>query len=93
MLELEASQDQFQCAVYIQPQRLLMSTFPENAQTKTRLSLATGMGFPYCVHMVIKLNTYSFGWWFYHLHIYTGEEANTLVELFHSLWPQEIRYL
>ena len=62
MLELEASQDQFRCAAYIQPQRLIMQTFPENAQTKMHLHLATGMGFQYCVHMVIKPKTFSFEW-------------------------------
>ena len=63
MLKLEVFGHTIQYAVYIHPYRLWIyhaNFFWESTNKNANLSLGTGMGFSYCVHLIIKPN--SFGW-------------------------------
>ena len=63
MLKLEKFPNIIQYAVYSHPYRLCIyyaNFFWESTNENANLSLGTGMGFSYCVHLIIKPKTWQF---------------------------------
>ena len=63
MLKLEKFPNIIQYAVYTHPYRLCIyyaNFFWESTNENANLSLGTGMGFSYCVHLIIKPKTWQF---------------------------------
>ena len=63
MLKLEKFPNIIQYAVYTHPYRLCIyyaNSFWESTNKNANLSLGTGMGFSYCVHLIIKPKTWQF---------------------------------
>ena len=63
MLKLEKFPNISQYAVYTHPYRLCIyyaNFFWESTNENANLSLGTGMGFSYCVHLIIKPKTWQF---------------------------------
>ena len=63
MLKLEKFPNIIQYAVYTHPYRLCIyyaNSFWESTNENANLSLGTGMGFSYCVHLIIKPKTWQF---------------------------------
>ena len=63
MLKLEKFPNIIQYAVYTHPYRFCIyyaNFFWESTNENANLSLGTGMGFSYCVHLIIKPKTWQF---------------------------------
>ena len=90
MLELEASQDQFQWILQSPLFRLWVyhaNCFWENTSKNANLSLGAAMGFSQSVHLIMKPKTLQF--WVMIIIVYTHREKEMCIEhifCMHSMW-------